>query len=99
MLVRRPVLEAMADPWFETGRISSQEIGEDVYFCDKARDAGFRLWLDLGAKLGHLTTATVWPVDTGDGWSYGFGFPGGLRLTMPPDAWDDAEALAARGAE
>lgn len=91
MVVRREVFEALDDPWFEQGRISSTEIGEDVYFCDKARAAGFALHGDLDAPLGHLTVATVWPVKQPEGWTYGFGFQGGLKVTMPTTAWDDAD--------
>jgi hypothetical protein len=90
MLVRREVFEIMSGPWFETGGISGVEIGEDFYFCDKARDLGFELWGDLDTNLGHVTTATVWPVRQEDGWTYGFGFNGGLKVTMPVGAWEDA---------
>lgn len=94
MVVRRRVLEALEEPWFETGRVSNVHVGEDVHFCDKARDAGFRLWADLDSPIGHLTVATVWPVHEPGGWTYGFGFQGGLKVTMPPDAWEEAEIVA-----
>lgn len=94
MLIRRRVFEAMTDPWFEAGRVSSVEIGEDVYFCDKAREAQFLLYADLRALLGHCTTATVWPARTPEGSTYGFQFNGGLQITMPPDAWEAADRVA-----
>jgi len=59
LLVRRPVLEKMAPgPWFwpdETGD------GEDITFCLKARAAGFRVYCDGRAQVGHLQTAPVMP--------------------------------------
>jgi hypothetical protein len=94
MVVRRAVLEELDPPWFETGRVSSVHVGEDVHFCDKAREAGFELYGDLDAPFGHLTVATVWPVHQPEGWTYAFGFQGGLQVTMPPDAWDAADAAA-----
>jgi hypothetical protein len=95
MLIRRRVLEAVERPWFEMGMVASTQMGEDVYFCDKARAAGFGIHADLDARLGHCTTAVVWPAKEPSGWTYGFAFPGGLQLTMPSDAWADADAARA----
>ncbi len=56
ILIRRHVLEAMEPPWFEsTHDERGVNVGEDVLFCEKARDAGFRVWLDATQALGHLT--------------------------------------------
>ena len=42
MLIRREVLDTLGDPWFEnTGGVI---LNEDVYFCQKARRAGFRVF-------------------------------------------------------
>ena len=95
MLIRRHVLENLVDPWFESGGVSGVEIGEDVYFCDKAREMGFGIYVDLDTPMGHITTSTVWPIQQNDGWTYGFGFTGGLKVSMPTDAWEAAD-LAAR---
>lgn len=93
MLIRRNVFETLDPPWFEHGFVSTQEVGEDVYFCDKATEAGFEIYCDLDTKLGHCTTAIVWPVQQADGWTYAFTFAGGLKVSMPPDAWAQAEEL------
>lgn len=56
MLIRRDVLEAVPAPWFEyTDR------SEDILFCEKAVAAGFKLYADLSCRLGHITTAVVYP--------------------------------------
>ena len=31
-------------------------VGEDYLFCDRARDAGFEVWVDPTIKLGHMGT-------------------------------------------
>ena len=31
-------------------------VGEDYLFCDRARDAGFQVWVDPTIKLGHMGT-------------------------------------------
>lgn len=47
ILVRREVFESIKPPWF---RISCEDggswIGEDAWFCAKARAAGYELWVD-----------------------------------------------------
>ncbi len=61
MLIRREVIQEIEPPWFEYADRS-----EDIIFCEKAKAAGFTLHADLSVRLGHVTTAVVWPaVDDG----------------------------------
>lgn len=83
LLVKRHVFEQMSDPWFEYGKLDPTLISEDLYFCDKARAAGYDIWLDTQALLGHCVTGAVWPVPDGDRWTYGFSFSGGMSVAMP----------------
>ncbi len=50
VLIKCSVLRAMKKPWF----MSTTGAGEDIYFCHKARKAGFRVFMDTSIKLGHL---------------------------------------------
>ena len=74
MLVRRRVFEAIGDPYFTI----SDSSGEDMRFCDEATELGFEIYCDLGTRIGHLTTAAVWPVDP---WKVGFLISDETRLT------------------
>jgi hypothetical protein len=95
MLIRRNVLDGMEQPWFEAGRGLTARVGEDINFCQKANKAGFGIYCDLDAMLGHITTTVVWPVREYDGWTYGFSMMGGYQITMPPKAgWMLADAHA-----
>jgi hypothetical protein len=78
MLIRRHVIEAMEDPWFELGN----GISEDVNFCRAARDAGFSIHIDLGCRMGHITPAVVWPYwDENLGqWVTGFSIADGFEI-------------------
>lgn len=80
MLIRREVLEAVEAPWFELGN----GISEDVNFCIKAREAGFDIHVDLGTKLGHITTAVIWPVWNEDEgrWLTGLTVADGAQLAI-----------------
>lgn len=81
MLIRREVLEAIEPPWFEyTDR------SEDIIFCEKAKAAGFEIYCDLDARLGHITTAVVEAaVDDGE-WRIGLTVGTNLRLIVPFEA-------------
>lgn len=62
-LIRRDVLMALPDPrengpwfWFEWQPDAGSQIGEDVYFCNLAREAGFKVLVDhdLSKKVQHI---------------------------------------------
>ena len=59
VLVRRRVVEALSDPWFEFGHWASNQMQEDVYFCYKAKQAGFRVFMDCGLVVGHITPVVI----------------------------------------
>lgn len=81
MLIRRSVIEAIEPPWFELGYDPKQTISEDVMFCRKARAAGFDIHVDLGTRLGHITTAVVWPAYD-DGWLTGLSVADGCEIKL-----------------
>lgn len=57
-LIRMAVFEALSQPYFRflnderTGEI----LGEDYVFCDRAREAEFRIWCDtrLSQEIAHI---------------------------------------------
>lgn len=61
MLVKREVFEKTPRPWFWFEVIPGDKLlGEDVYFCVKAHDAGFDTWIDhdLSNEIGHVGSYT-----------------------------------------
>jgi hypothetical protein len=77
MLIRRDVLEATGSNWFEyTDR------SEDIVFCEKAKAAGFKIYADLSARLGHITTAVIVPALTENGWETGITVGRDLQLAI-----------------
>lgn len=56
LLIDLSIFEKIKGPWFNFGRDSQGELvlGEDVWFCNTARDAGFDTWIDPTIKVGHL---------------------------------------------
>jgi len=57
MVIKRHVLEAIGDPYFET----YGKQNEDLEFCRKIREAGFKIHCDASALLGHIAQVIVWP--------------------------------------
>ncbi|MFA5040321.1 MAG: hypothetical protein WC464_01630 [Bdellovibrionales bacterium] len=56
LLIRMTVFDALKPPFFNLETEGGQLRGEDYYFCEKARMAGFELWCDgdLSSQLGHI---------------------------------------------
>lgn len=82
MLIRKHVLDAVEAPWFELGN----GISEDVNFCRKAVAAGFSIHVDMDVRLGHITTAVIWPAwsDEEERWLTGFTVADGAQLAIDP---------------
>ena len=50
IMIRKEVFEAMPRPWYKTVTTSA---GEDYWFCRKAKEAGFKIHVDLTVHTGH----------------------------------------------
>lgn len=85
LLIRTEVFDFVAEPWFEYG-----EASEDLMFCERARDAGYKVHCDLQAHLGHGTTASIWPTVTDGKWAVGVTLPD-MRLALPIEQREPAE--------
>ena len=55
VLIKMKVFDGLERPYF----MSSAETGEDILFCCKAREAGFKIFCDTSQKLGHISDSLV----------------------------------------
>lgn len=56
ILIRRDVLEKLEPPYQKATYCEKQihfKIGEDYYFCDKVRNAGFEIWIHPALQCRH----------------------------------------------
>jgi glycosyltransferase involved in cell wall biosynthesis len=62
-LIRRDVMEALSDSHKDLFGNHTHNIGEDVYFCRIAQDAGFPIYVDLNLHIGHIKHYSVSSAD------------------------------------
>ena len=88
MLIRKKVLDSMKEPWFEP-KTTHTYVNEDIHFCEKARRAGFKIYLDRDTIMGHIHQFAVYAVKRDD-WGVEVDF-GGSRIRFPfeEDSKDD----------
>lgn len=71
LLVKRDVFRKFPKPIWRI--VADESIGrshgEDYYFCAKARELGYKIWLDvdLSKEIGHVSEKVLFPEK--DGWS------------------------------
>lgn len=58
LLIKRKVFESLQDPWFKFKWLPdySGYTGEDLYFCDLAREKGFKIMCDTSVICQHAKT-------------------------------------------
>lgn len=56
LLIRRDVLEKLGAPWFlfQWNADFTGFIGEDLFFCDRVKEAGFEIWCDPSVRCKHF---------------------------------------------
>jgi len=50
VLTKTSMFDKIPYPWF----IYTQEMGEDIFFCRKAQNEEYKLWLDTDVICGHI---------------------------------------------
>lgn len=55
LLIKLSIFEKLKQPWFNFGRKGTKVvIGEDTWFANTARDAGFDSWIDPTLQVKHI---------------------------------------------
>ncbi len=55
VLMKTEMLENMPEPFFEY----KGGLGEDIYFCIKAKQAGYKLYCDTTLEVGHISAPSI----------------------------------------
>jgi hypothetical protein len=83
LLIRREVLEAIGDNWFQHGRVDDWDASEDIIFCEQARSHGYEVFVDLGCPIGHMAPTAISPQYIDNQWCLGFSVADGAQLYIP----------------
>ena len=61
LLINRKVFETVKKPYFMLGYDDKGicNLGEDLYFCEKAQKAGFKIWVDRKMICDHYKTVSL----------------------------------------
>ena len=59
LLFNMEVFDKVKWPWFKQDVRDGKPVGEDIYFCSRARAAGIRIWVDTSIEVGHLTSMQI----------------------------------------
>src|SRR3990167_277434 len=56
LLIKMEVFNKIKEPWFFWKLAESGDtiMGEDHWFCEKAKESGYEIWVDTKIKIGHL---------------------------------------------
>jgi len=59
-LMKTPILSRVAQPWFSVAMNEHGKcLGEDVHFCNQARKAGVRIFVDHDLIVGHIAESVL----------------------------------------
>lgn len=53
-MIRTDIFRKVPKPWFAMPWDGQKFVGEDVYFCARARARGFKIFVDHDLKVGHI---------------------------------------------
>ena len=56
MLIKMSVFDKLPRPWFfyEQDENGDLKTGSDMWFCNKAKEVGFKIWCDPTINVGHI---------------------------------------------
>lgn len=61
LMIKKDVFKTLEPPYFLEESDGSDRIGEDVYFCRKAREAGYKVFIDWNVGCGHISSIVIPP--------------------------------------
>jgi len=97
-LIKTEVFLSMAKPWVTLGECERDHWCDDIAFFNRARKAGFKMYVDLDVPVGHCMSAFIWPSKAPDGsWHTMYNTGGNNSFQVPQVTPPDEELESARG--
>lgn len=80
VLISTEVFKHLEQPYVRLGEIEKDGWCDDVGFFNRCREAGFDIYCDLNAPVGHMACVTLWPEMHKDEWFTNYKHPTGNVL-------------------
>lgn len=83
VLISAEVFKDLEEPYVRLGEIEKDGWCDDVGFFNRCREAGYDIWCDLDAPVGHLANVTIWPEIYNGEWFTNYKHPNGnVRISQ-----------------
>jgi len=83
VLIQTEVFHHLEKPYVRLGEIEKDGWCDDVGFFNRCREAGYDIYCDLDAPVGHMTNVTIWPEKYNDEWFTNYKHPNGnVRISQ-----------------
>lgn len=83
LLVSMRVFEKLEKPYVRLGELNSEQWCDDIGFCKRVREAGFKLYVDMECCVGHMGTMIIWPNYKDGQWHSGYDTGGTGAINTP----------------
>ena len=80
VLISCEVFKKLEKPYVRLGEIEKDGWCDDIGFFNRCRAAGFDIYCDLDAPVGHMSTMTLWPEMHDNKWMTNYKQPNGNIL-------------------
>jgi len=83
ILIKTSIFDKLERPWIRLGELESDEWCDDIGFFKRVREAGIKIYCDLDAQVGHVTSVVIWPNQINGNWYTSYDSQGRSRLNTP----------------
>lgn len=83
VLIKTSIFKDLEEPYVRLGEIEKDGWCDDVGFFNRCRQAGFEIWCDLNAPVGHMANVIIWPENLDGEWFTNYKHPdGNVRISQ-----------------
>ncbi len=61
LMIKKKVFERLEKPYFLETITDYVRVGEDIYFCEKAKHAGYNIYINFNVGCGHIMDIVIPP--------------------------------------
>lgn len=85
LLIKTHIFEHLSKPYVMAGEVYADRRNEDLGFCRRVKEAGFKIYCDLNTTIGHMGMVTFWPTVGDNNWFTGIDTGGTEIFSVPQE--------------